>query len=145
MRIADQPGAGVFTKTITESDVNLFAGITGDLNPVHIDTVYAAEAGFGGRIAHGVFLLGLMSTACTLYAQRAGLRILSYGWERVRFIELVRIGDTITAAYLPSDQPAVPAGNGWKQTAAAEAHNQNGQLVGVGRHLLYLLDEPADS
>ena len=89
-----------------------------------------------------MFLLGLMSAACTAYAKREKLRILSYGSEGVRFIEPVRIGDTITPAYLPTDEPASAAGKGWKRSAMAEAHNQRGQLVSVGRHILYLIDQP---
>lgn len=143
-RLTERADSAVFRKTITESDVNLFAGITGDLNPVHIDDVYVAELGLPGRILHGVFTLGLMSTACTLWAQARGERILSAGWEGIRFIRPVHIGDTITAAYrVDDDSPAVASGEGWRRTATAEAHNQHGEIVATGRHLLYSFDKPA--
>ncbi len=48
-------------KTISEADVYLFAGITGDLNPAHINEQYAGESRFGGRIAHGMLSAGLIS------------------------------------------------------------------------------------
>lgn len=141
-RLADSPDAAVFRKTITESDINLFAGITGDLNSVHIDDIYVAELSLPGRIAHGVFTLGLMSTACTLWSQRHSQRILSYGWEKIRFIHPVYVGDTVTAAYRVDDAPGLRSGAGWRRTAAAEARNQNDEVVAVGQHILYLFDPP---
>ena len=50
-----------FSKTITETDVYLFAGITGDLNPAHVDEEYAQNTRFGKRIAHGMLSAGLIS------------------------------------------------------------------------------------
>ena len=50
-----------FTKTITESDVYTFAGLSGDLNPAHINEEYAKGTRFGGRIAHGMLSAGLIS------------------------------------------------------------------------------------
>ena len=81
-----------FSKTIGESDVNLFAGITGDYNPVHIDEVYANNTRFGKRIAHGVLSLGLIST--TLTQLGTGCIYLS---QDIKFKGPVFIGDTITA------------------------------------------------
>ncbi|MDD1777512.1 MAG: hypothetical protein LUQ65_05030, partial [Candidatus Helarchaeota archaeon] len=52
----------VFTKTITEADDYLFAGITGDFNPMHVDEAYASQTQFKGRIAHGVLSAGLISS-----------------------------------------------------------------------------------
>ena len=65
-----------FAKTVGESDVYLFAGITGDFSPDHIDEEAMRETPYGGRIAHGALLVGYMSTASTriLEAQRARRR-----------------------------------------------------------------------
>ena len=49
------------TKTVTETDVYLFAGITGDLNPAHTNEVSASQTQFGGRIAHGILGAGFIS------------------------------------------------------------------------------------
>lgn len=138
---AERPLAATFSKTIGESDVAGFAGISGDLNPVHIDETYARAAGMPGRIAHGVLVLGLMSTACSLYAQREGLQILSYGWEHVRFIHPVALGDTITTAYAPFDGDPSGPQTGLKQEFDAEARNQRGEVVAVGRHIMYRLTD----
>jgi len=53
-----------FTKTISESDIYLFAGVTGDLNPFHINEEYARQTYFKGRIAHGMLLAGFISNVC---------------------------------------------------------------------------------
>lgn len=142
--VRSMEGAAVFTKTVSEADIVLFGGITGDLNAIHTNEPFAIAAGMAGRVAHGLFVLGLMSTACTLYADRNELRILSYGWEGVRFIRPVLIGDTITTAYLPTNNAPVRSGKGWKRTARAEAYNQRAELVSVGTHLLYLIDPPSE-
>jgi 3-hydroxybutyryl-CoA dehydratase len=123
-------------RTVTEADVTQFAGITGDLNRIHLDEIYARSTRVGGRVAHGVYVQGLMATACTAWADRAGLSIVSYGWDRVRFIRPVLIGDTITAAYAMND----PDADGQKRVARADAHNQRGELVAVGTHILYVLN-----
>ena len=54
-----------FSKTVGETDVYLFAGITGDLAPNHVDAVYMAKSSYGRRIAHGALLIGYMSTTST--------------------------------------------------------------------------------
>ena len=53
--------AAEFSKTVTESDVVLYAGITGDFNPAHVDEVQASASRFGGRIAHGLLSAGFIS------------------------------------------------------------------------------------
>ena len=80
------------TRTITEADVNLFASLSGDFNPIHMNQEYAKKTTFGGRIAHGVISLGLLSAAM---AKLPGLPIfLSHS---AKFLKPVRIGDTVTA------------------------------------------------
>ncbi len=65
MRFEDlQPGqSATHSKTVTEADVVLFAGVTGDFNPAHLDQVYAEKSRFGGRIAHGMLSAGFISAA----------------------------------------------------------------------------------
>lgn len=88
-------------RTIGESDVYLFAGITGDLAPYHVNHVSMKDTVYGGRIVHGVLLLGLVSAASTLYwtdAKGVGMTV-SYGYDRVRFVDAVKIGDTVEVTY----------------------------------------------
>ncbi|MGI9076519.1 MAG: MaoC family dehydratase [Gemmatimonadaceae bacterium] len=84
-----------FAKTITEADVTLFAGVTGDFNPVHIDEVAASKSRFGGRIAHGMLSAGLISAVIANRLPGAGTIYLS---QTLRFTAPVRIGDTVTAS-----------------------------------------------
>jgi 3-hydroxybutyryl-CoA dehydratase len=94
---ADIPSVGQsaeFAKTITEADVVLFAGITGDFNPVHVDAEAAAASRFGGRIAHGMLSASLISTVLGTRLPGPGAIYLS---QSLRFTAPVRIGDTVTA------------------------------------------------
>ena len=83
-----------FTKTVTESDIYLFAGITGDLNPAHINEVYARKTFFKTRIAHGMLLGGFISTVLGNRLPGPGT---VYMRQELNFLAPVRIGDTITA------------------------------------------------
>lgn len=86
--------AAEFTKTVTETDVVLFAGITGDLNPAHVDETAAAKGRFGGRIAHGMLTASFISTVLAMRMPGPGTVYLQ---QTLRFTRPVRIGDTVTA------------------------------------------------
>ena len=81
-------------KTISESDVYLFAGITGDLNPAHTDEVSASQTPFGGRIAHGILSAGLISAVLGMRLPGPGTIYLG---QELKFTKPVRFGDTVTA------------------------------------------------
>ena len=88
-------GAGFSTygRTITESDLTAFAGLTGDHHPLHTDAEWASRSLFGERIAHGMLLLSYSVGLAPIDPERvAALR----GFEKVVFKRPVRIGDTIT-------------------------------------------------
>lgn len=88
------------TKTIAESDVYLFAGITGDLNPAHTNEVASSQTAFKGRIAHGILTAGLISTVLGMYLPGPGTIYLG---QTLKFTKPVHIGDTITATATVSD------------------------------------------
>ncbi len=81
-----------FRKTITETDVYLFAGITGDMNPIHIDREYAAGSQFSKPIAHGIIGVGMLSG---IMARKFPGGV--YLSQSIKFLHPVFIGDTITA------------------------------------------------
>ena len=81
-------------KTVTETDVVLFAGITGDFNPAHVNQVEAERGRFGGRIAHGMLSAGFISAVLAMRLPGPGTIYLS---QTLRFTRPVRIGDTVTA------------------------------------------------
>ena len=80
-------------RTITEADVVLHAGQTGDLFPHHMDAEWVKTQAFGRRVAHGTLV---MSIAVGMTAGDVNPRAMSYGYDRVRFVRPVFIGDTIT-------------------------------------------------
>lgn len=82
-----------FSKTITETDVYLFAGITGDFNPAHINAQYAANTQFKERITHGMLSASLISTILGTSLPGKGTIYLG---QQVKFLSPVRLGDTIT-------------------------------------------------
>lgn len=83
-----------FSKTISESDVYLFAGITGDLNPVHINKPEAKKSIFKERVAHGILVSGLISNVIGMQLPGPGTIYLE---QHLKFLKPVVIGDTVTA------------------------------------------------
>ena len=83
-----------FSKTISESDVYLFAGITGDFNPAHVNEDYAKGTFFKTRIVHGMLSAGFISTVIGTMLPGPGT---VYMRQEVSFLAPVKIGDTVTA------------------------------------------------
>ena len=81
-------------KTVSESDIYLYAGITGDFNPAHIDEEYAKGTFFKTRIAHGMLLAGFISTVVGNRLPGPGT---IYVKQELNFLAPVHMGDTITA------------------------------------------------
>ena len=126
------------SKTVGESDVYLFAGITGDLSPNHVDEAAMAKTPYGHRIAHGALLVGYMSRASTMICDKCGPLMAGYlpvslGYDRVRFLKAVLIGEPITINYTVSD--ADPAK--FRTLADVEVRNQAGSLCAVATHIMH--------
>lgn len=83
-----------FAKTVSETDVYLYAGITGDFNPAHLNQAYAEKTFFKTRIAHGMLTAGFISTILGTKLPGPGTIYLK---QSLAFLAPVRIGDTITA------------------------------------------------
>lgn len=83
-----------FSRTVTESDIVLFAGVSGDMNPVHLDAEYAEKTVFKGRIAHGMLSAAFISTVLGTKLPGPGTVYLA---QSLKFKAPVRIGDTVTA------------------------------------------------
>jgi 3-hydroxybutyryl-CoA dehydratase len=86
--------SAVFSKTVTEADIVLFAGITGDTNPVHLDEEFAKPTMFKGRIAHGMLTAGFISAVFGTKLPGPGCVYLS---QNLKFKAPVKIGDTVKA------------------------------------------------
>ena len=85
---------GVFSKTVTETDIYLFAGITGDLNPLHINEEEAKQSQFNSRIAHGMLIGGYVSAVLGMVMPEFGTITLE---QNMVFKKPVYINDTVTA------------------------------------------------
>ena len=83
-----------FSKTISESDVYLFAGVTGDMNPAHINAEYSKDSVFNERVVHGMLSASLISTVLGTELPGRGTIYLQ---QEVKFVSPVHFGDTITA------------------------------------------------
>ena len=124
-----------FTKTVSESDVYQFAGITGDFSPNHVNKAYMEKSSYGRLMAHGALIVGFMSTVSTqiiAHSREAEETPVSVGYDKVRFLKPVFLGDTITVAYTVSEIDVVRR----RSTASIEVTNQNDELVAVASHIL---------
>ncbi len=83
-----------FSKTVSEADIYLFAGVSGDLNPAHIDEMYASGTFFETRIAHGMLSAGFISAVIGMQLPGPGT---VYMRQTLEFLHPVRIGDTVRA------------------------------------------------
>ena len=126
-----------FAKTVGETDIYLFAGITGDFSVNHVNEQYMAGSKYGRRIAHGALIIGYMSTCSTLMIEQCrgtalGETPVSLGYDKVRFLGPVFIGDTVTLTYTIAEIDAQKR----QSLADIRAVNQNGDIVAVARHIL---------
>ena len=114
-----------FSKHVTEQDVVLFAAVSGDVNPVHLDEEFAAGTMFGGRIAHGMLTGAVISAALAMELPGPGTIYLG---QTLRFSRPVKIGDRITVHL------EVTAKRDDKKiiTLACEVTNQDGKVVASG-------------
>lgn len=122
-----------FSKTISESDVYLFAGITGDLNPLHVNEAAARKMMFGKRIAHGMLTSSFISTVIASSLPGPGT---IYMEQNSRFLAPVYLGDTITACV--EVEELLPRG---KARLRTQVFNQDGKLVVDGTALVKLPKE----
>jgi acyl dehydratase len=140
LRVGDQVR---FTKTVSESDVYLFAGITGDFAPNHVDEEYMRGTPYGRRIAHGALLIGFMSTASTMIVERHGGLAqdetpVSLGYDQIRFTAPVFLGDTITVTYTIAEVDPTRR----RSRSRIEVTNQQGATVAVAEHILKWVPRP---
>ncbi len=124
---------GEFAKTVTDSDVMMFARVTGDFNPVHIDEAAAAKSRFKGRIAHGMLSAGFISA--TIAGQLPGPGSI-YLAQTLKFTAPVRIGDTVT-----STVEIVELMSKNRVRLATICRNQNGETVLEGEATVMVVSE----
>lgn len=129
-----------FSKTISESDVYLFAGITGDLSPNHVNEEAMRASKYGRRIVHGALLVGYMSNCSTALCAQVNSpdeTPVSLGYDRIRFIAPVFIGDTITVTYRVAEIDPLK-----RQSKAEVRVTARGELCAVATHILRWVANP---
>lgn len=126
-----------FSKTVTETDIVCFAGITGDFNPVHVDAEYAKATRFKRRIAHGLLTGSLISRVLGTSLPGPGAIYLS---QQLRFLAPVFIGDTITVvvevAQVRPDKPIL--------TLRTDCYNQRREKVVEGQAIVLAEGKPPE-
>ena len=126
-----------FSKTVGESDVYLFAGITGDLNGLHVNEQFMSGTAYGRRIAHGALLVGFMSTTSTMMIARCAEGVsdetpVSLGYDRIRFTAPVHINDTVSVTYTVAQIDEERR----RALSDIEVVNQRGETVAVAQHII---------
>ncbi|TEU12259.1 MAG: MaoC family dehydratase [Anaerolineales bacterium] len=120
-------------RTITEIDVQQFAELVGDNNPVHVDDAFASKTRFGRRIAHGMWGVSLISAVLGTRLPGPGTIYLS---QTIQFLAPIYLGDTVTAqvtvAKVRDDKPIV--------TLETLCQNQNGEVVVKGEAVVLVED-----
>ena len=123
------------TTTASESDVLQFAEITGDHSPNHVDKEFMEKSTYGRPIAHGALIVGYMSNASTKIVENCPDDRefpVSLGYDRIRFIKPVYIGDTVTIVYTIAEIDRAKK----RSVGEIEVTNQDGDLVAVASHIL---------
>jgi 3-hydroxybutyryl-CoA dehydratase len=123
-------------KTVGETDVYLFAGISGDFSPNHVDEEYMKATTYGRRIAHGALMVAYMSQASTKMCAGLPGTIVSYGYDRIRFPGAVFIGDTITVTYQIAERDEAAR----KTFAQVTVTNERGDVVAAATHILKVVE-----
>ncbi len=126
-----------YARTVTEADVDLFAELSGDDHPQHVDEAYSRGTRFGERIAHGALLVAYISASSTRWVRRwltgrTSQSTVSYGYDRIRFIRPVRFGDTVEVTHVV-DEIDVDAD---RFVAAVTVTNQDRIVVAAARHVM---------
>lgn len=122
-----------FVKTITRADIEAFAEVTGDRNPLHLDDAFARRSRFGRPIAHGALVAGVISAALGMVLPGPGAIYLS---QTLKFLRPVFPGDTVTATV---EVTAYRADKGIV-TLRTTCANQSGDPVVDGEAMLLVLD-----
>jgi acyl dehydratase len=129
-------------RTISETDIVIHAGQTGDFFPHHMDAEWCKTQPFGQRIAHGTLIF---SIAVGMTAHEINEVAMTYGYERLRFIKPVFIGDTIKVKVTITDKKDHKKPGFGLVTELVEATKQTGETVMVCEHILLVQKEGAQN
>ncbi|MCK5370126.1 MAG: hypothetical protein KAQ62_16305 [Cyclobacteriaceae bacterium] len=126
-----------FSKKVSERDIMLFAELSGDFSPNHVNDAFMKNSVFGKRIAHGALLVGYMSKASSLILEKypsdeKHSTAVSLGYDKIRFIKPVFINDTITVRYVVEKYDRKSR----RSLSNIEITNQHNEIVAMAIHIL---------
>ena len=118
-------------RAVNEADIDSFASLTADFNPVHMDEAFAAQSGFAGRITHGPMIVGMAFGLASRADVMDGtvLALLEIGWK---FVKPVRPGDTISAVFTVLDKRPTRTPDRGVVTLQIDVLNQHGDIAQTG-------------
>ena len=128
-------------RTVTETDVTLFAGLSGDYNPLHTDAEFAKETPYGQRIAHGLLGLSIASglAARAGFIEGTALAFTGLSWK---FKEPILFGDTIYSVSRVIKTRSLPSMGGGMVVFAVTVINQRGVIAQEGEWTLLVKSQP---
>jgi len=129
-------------RTITETDVVQFAGVSGDFTQIHTDEEYSRNTPIGRRIAHGLLVASITSGLAVQTGVIEGTVILFREISEWKFVKPVFFGDTIKAVMRVSGTKAVPRAGGGLVTIEFDVKNQNDETVNRGTWIVLMASRP---
>lgn len=139
-----EPGQKIKTmgRTVTETDVVSFAGLSGDYNQIHTDAAYAATSPFGQRVAHGLCVMSIASGLATLTGVMEGTVLAFREILEWKFSKPVFFGDTIHAEMEVLETKAFPRLGGGAVILKLEVKNHKGEVVQSGKWSVLMMSRP---
>ena len=129
-------------RTITESDIVNFAGMSGDFTQIHTDVEYCKQTPFSQRIAHGLLCLSIASGLAARTGILEGTVLAFREINEWKFVKPVFIGDTIHAELNVSETKALPRIGGGSVTITVEIKNQNDDVCQRGSWIMLVMSKP---
>jgi len=129
-------------RTVTESDVVNFAGISGDFNQIHTDAVYAKDTPFGARVAHGLLGLSIASGLAVRTGVLEGTVIAFREINNWKFSKPVYLGDTIHVEMEVTETKALRRLGGGNVVIVLDVKNQNDETVMKGSWSTLVMSKP---
>ena len=142
-----EPGMRIVTpgRTITESDIVAFAGLTGDFNQIHTDAVYSAASPFGQRVAHGLLGLSIASGLGTRTGVLEGTVMAFREINEWKFVKPVFIGDTIHVVMEVTETKAMARIGGGAVVLKLDVQNQKDEVLMKGTWTVLMMSKPHDA
>ena len=132
-------------RTVTETDIVNFAGLSGDFNTIHTDAEYSKETVFGGRVAHGLLVMAIVSGLAVRTGVLEGTVIAFREIESWKFSKPVFIGDTIHIVMKVEEKKELPRLGGGGITIGLKVQNQGDETVMRGKWNVLVMSKPAAS